>query len=108
MALIRNSPGPIKGNIMTATMTGGQTGILYIVYYHKSERPDKRRRKGPDPEQVALYHMKKETWQMLPLEELTRLTWSLTRKIGMFTLRVYLLAAVIFLVVKMVQLATGH
>jgi hypothetical protein len=45
---------------------------------------------------------------MPPLAELTRPTWSVTRKIGMFTLRAYLLIAVILLVVKTVQLALGH
>ena len=52
--------------------------------------------------------MEKETWQMPPLAELTRPTWSVTRKIGMFTLRAYLFIAVILLVVKTVQLAIGH
>jgi Mn2+/Fe2+ NRAMP family transporter len=65
-------------------------------------------RKGTDPELVALYHQSKETWQMPPLKELVRPIWSLTRKIGMLTLRAYLLVAVILLVVKVVQLALGH
>jgi hypothetical protein len=67
-----------------------------------------RVRKGPDPEQVAFSRMEKATWQMPPLAELTRPTWSITRKIGMLTLRPYLLIAVILLVVKVVQLAIGH
>jgi NRAMP (natural resistance-associated macrophage protein)-like metal ion transporter len=67
-----------------------------------------RMRKGPDPERAALKRMEKETWQMPPLAELTRPTWSMTRKIGMFTLRAYLFIAVILLVVKTVQLALGH
>jgi Mn2+/Fe2+ NRAMP family transporter len=67
-----------------------------------------RMHKGPDPERVALERMEKETWQMPPLAELTRPTWSVTRKIGMFTLRAYLFIAVILLVVKTVQLAIGH
>jgi uncharacterized membrane protein len=68
----------------------------------------RRLRKGQDPECAALVHMDKETWQMPPLAELTRPTWSLTRKIGMFTLRAYLFIAVILLVVKTFQLAVGH
>ena len=68
----------------------------------------KRVRKWPDPERATLERMEKETWQMPPLAELTRPTWSLTRKIGMFTLRAYLFIAVIMLVVKTVQLAIGH
>jgi hypothetical protein len=67
-----------------------------------------RLRKGPNAELVALNQMKKATWQMPPLEELTRPAWSLTRKVGMFTLRAYLLIAVILLVVKTVQIALGH
>ncbi len=64
--------------------------------------------KGPDPELAALARVEKETWQMPPLAELTKPTWSVTRKIGMFTLRAYLFIAVILLVVKTIQLATGH
>ncbi len=64
--------------------------------------------KGPDPELAALARLEKETWQMPPLAELTKPTWSVTRKIGMFTLRAYLFIAVILLVVKTIQLATGH
>lgn len=70
-----------------------------------------RRRKGQDPELQALYQMsqeEKEKWQMPPLEELTRPTWSATRKVGMFALRAYLFIAIILLVVKTVQLALGH
>jgi hypothetical protein len=67
-----------------------------------------RVRKGPDPERAAFERTEKETWQMPPLAELTRPTWSVTRKVGMFTLRAYLFIAVILLVVKTVQLALGH
>lgn len=65
-------------------------------------------RKGPNPKYAALAQVERETWQMPPLAELTRPTWSITRKIGMFTLRAYLLIAVILLVVKTIQLALGH
>lgn len=68
----------------------------------------RRIRKGPDPELVALERVEKETWQMPPLQELTRPAWSATRKIGMFTLRIYLIVAVILMVVKVIQLALGH
>ena len=67
-----------------------------------------RIRKGPDPEVLALKHVEKETWQMPPLAELTKPVWSMTRKIGMFTLRLYLIIAVILMVVKVIQLAVGH
>lgn len=67
-----------------------------------------RLHKGPDLERAALSRREKETWQMPPLAELTKPVWSPARKIGMFTLRAYLLVAVILLVVKIVQLAIGH
>ncbi len=67
-----------------------------------------RMRKGPGPEHAALERISAQTWQMPPLEDLTKPTWSVTRKIGMFTLRAYLFIAVILLVVKVVELALGH
>lgn len=68
----------------------------------------RHRPRGPDLEQPALSRMEKETWQMPPLAELTKPTWSITRKIGMFTLRAYLFIAVILLVFKVIQLAIVH
>lgn len=65
-------------------------------------------RKGPDQELAALSRMEKETWQMPPLEELTRPVWGISRKVGMFTLRLYLVIAVVLMVVKVIQLAIGH
>lgn len=67
-----------------------------------------RRRHGPGPELVALFKMDKEAWQMPPLQELTRPVWSLTRKVGMFALRMYLVIAVVLLAVKVIQLAFLH
>jgi Mn2+/Fe2+ NRAMP family transporter len=64
--------------------------------------------RGPDPELAALRRMKKEDWQMPPLKEIPRPTWSLTRWVGMVTLRAYLIVAMVLLVVKVVELALGH
>ena len=44
---------------------------------------------------------------MPPLEELTRPVWSTTRRVGMLALRLYLVAAVALMVVKVIQLALG-
>ncbi|HET8851378.1 MAG TPA: NRAMP family divalent metal transporter [Ktedonobacteraceae bacterium] len=68
----------------------------------------RRARKGPDPEEDSLSYMEKETWQMPPLAELTKPVWSMTRKVGMLTLRLYLVIAVILMVIKVVQLAIEH
>ncbi len=45
------------------------------------------------------------TWRMPPLPELTMPAWSLTRKVGMFTLRGYLVLAVVLLIAKVISLA---
>ncbi|HEY8283524.1 MAG TPA: NRAMP family divalent metal transporter [Chloroflexota bacterium] len=52
--------------------------------------------------------VEKVGWRMPPLAELPRPVWSTTTRIGMITLRGYLLIAVLLMVVKVVQLATGH
>jgi Mn2+/Fe2+ NRAMP family transporter len=66
------------------------------------------RGKRPDGERVALSRKKKESWQMPPLEELPKPVRSVTRTIGLFILRAYLVIAVILLVVKVIQLAIGR
>ena len=48
------------------------------------------------------------TWRMPPLAELPRPVWSTATKVGMIVLRGYLLIAVLLMVVKVVQLATGR
>ncbi len=50
----------------------------------------------------------KMNWRMQPLETLPKPEWSLTRKIGMYTLRGYLVVAALLMIIKVVQLATGH
>ena len=87
----------VLGILLVITLVG--MGIANVIQRH---------RHGRDPELVALLNMDKETWQMPPLQELTRPTWSLTRKVGMFALRMYLVIAVVLLAVKVIQLAFLH
>jgi Mn2+/Fe2+ NRAMP family transporter len=49
----------------------------------------------------------KEQWTMPPLALLSRPRWSTGRKVAMLTLRGYLLASIILLIVKAVQLSGG-
>ena len=49
----------------------------------------------------------KQSWRMPPLAELTRPVLSVSAKVGMLTLRLYLVAAVLLMVVKVIQLALG-
>jgi Mn2+/Fe2+ NRAMP family transporter len=57
--------------------------------------------------ETGIGSLPREDWRMPPLEELTRPVWSTARKIGMLSLRLYLVAAVILMLVKVVQLALG-
>ncbi len=50
----------------------------------------------------------RETWRMPPLALLERPRWSRGRTAAMFTLRGYLVLAVILLLVKAIQLGTAH
>jgi NRAMP (natural resistance-associated macrophage protein)-like metal ion transporter len=47
-------------------------------------------------------------WTMPPLELLERPAWSRTRTVGMYTLRGYLLVAVLMLIIKAVEVSIGH
>jgi Mn2+/Fe2+ NRAMP family transporter len=47
-------------------------------------------------------------WRMPPLETLPKPVWSTARKVGMFTLRAYLVVAILLVAVKVAQLALGH
>jgi Mn2+/Fe2+ NRAMP family transporter len=50
----------------------------------------------------------KESWRMPPLALLTRPVWSRTTRFAMVALSGYLVVAVLLLLVKAVELATGH
>jgi Mn2+/Fe2+ NRAMP family transporter len=48
------------------------------------------------------------TWRMPPLSSLPRPVWSPGRKLGMLTLRLYLIVAISLVIVKIVQLSLAH
>jgi hypothetical protein len=64
-----------------------------------------RRRAPPRP---AIDRETRERWRMPPLALLNRPTWSPARRAALFTLRAYLVLAVLLLVVKAVELAVKH
>jgi Mn2+/Fe2+ NRAMP family transporter len=49
----------------------------------------------------------RESWRMPPLADLGRAEFSVLRKVGMGALRLYLVAAVLMVAIKVVQVATG-
>jgi len=60
---------------------------------------------APDPDEPA---QPRDTWRMPSLALLERPRWSRGRRWSMVTLRIYLVLAVVLLLVKAVQLGTGH
>ncbi|MBV9417709.1 MAG: divalent metal cation transporter [Solirubrobacterales bacterium] len=60
----------------------------------------------PQPREKDTFARK--TWTMPPLELLERPVWSRTRKIGMITLRGYLVIAVLMLILKAIEISVGH
>jgi hypothetical protein len=59
--------------------------------------------RAPQPPRLVREH-----WTMPQLELLERPAWSRTRKLGMITLRGYLVIAVLMLIVKAVEVGIGH
>ncbi|HEV3095939.1 MAG TPA: NRAMP family divalent metal transporter [Candidatus Dormibacteraeota bacterium] len=64
-----------------------------------------RQKAAPQP---TIDRQARERWRMPPLALLSRPTWSPARRAAMFTLRAYLVVAVLLLVVKAVELAVRH
>ncbi|HKV86052.1 MAG TPA: divalent metal cation transporter, partial [Ktedonobacterales bacterium] len=87
--------------VLTALLVGAllTMGVVTVI---------QRRRRGSDIELLALAGVDRDTWRMPPLAELTKPVWSLPRKVGLLTLRGYLIVAVILLLVKVIQLTLGH
>ena len=77
----------------------GATGLAALGYAVIA----RRRNQAPAVDRAG-----RETWQMPPLGELGRARISLGRRTGMGALRLYLAAAMILVVVKIVQVALGH
>ena len=57
---------------------------------------------------ASQHPVRRETWRMPPLALLERPVWSRGRTSAMWILRLYLVAAVLLLIVKAVQLGTAH
>ncbi|MEU5126730.1 NRAMP family divalent metal transporter [Streptomyces mobaraensis] len=95
-------PDITSGAILDIMGVCGVAGILALGYAET-----RRRRKG-----WALGgpvdRTGKENWRMPPLHELPRPLISTGRKVGLTALRVYLLAAMALVVVRVAQLALGH
>ncbi len=95
----------IDANRLTVVLGALLVGGLAVMGALSLVRP---RRRATDPELAALERVDHDTWRMPPLATLPKPVWSLPRRVGMLTLRAYLVVAVLLMVVKVVQLALGH
>ena len=88
--------------IAIAMVVGGILAALYIQVT-KSRRPPS----VPHPA-TTMTPAERLNWRMPPLALLKPVQWSTGTKLGVLTLRGYLVISVLLLIVKAVQLGTGH
>jgi hypothetical protein len=82
----------------------GAAGVAAACYAAVTRRRAAIRQAAREPVDRA----GRANWRMPPLAELTRARMSPGRRIGMGALRLYLLAAMILVIIKIVQVALGH
>jgi hypothetical protein len=87
----------VLGTILLVALGG--MGLVSLI---------KRRHGLPDAAERPLATQDRASWRMPPLETLPKPVWSSARKVGMLTMRAYLLIAMLLMVVKVLQLALGH
>ncbi|GHF43111.1 MULTISPECIES: NRAMP family divalent metal transporter [Streptomyces] len=95
-------PDITTGAILDIMAVCGVAGLLALGY------AETRRRKKGWAMAAPVDRAGKENWRMPPLEELPKPIISTGRKVGLTALRTYLLAAMILVIVRIVQLALGH
>jgi hypothetical protein len=92
--------------VMGLIIVGGflGVGVFMALPAQRSKRLSKRRVATGGRE----HKVRRETWRMPQLALLERPVWSRSRIMAMWTLRLYLVAAVLLLIVKAVQIGTAH
>ena len=104
----------LSGGQLTAILVGGAgAGVAGAGVWALARWVSVRRAGLPeDPEGEldtgVVLQAERLTWRMPPLSELPRPRWSPGRRLGMLTLRCYLVVAVGLVVVKIVELAGAH
>jgi hypothetical protein len=104
----------LSGGQLTALLAGGAGAGLAGTAAWAAARWRSARRAGlpGDPEEEldtgVVLQAERLTWRMPPLSELPRPAWSPGRRLGMLTLRCYLVIAVGLVVVKIVELSAAH
>ncbi len=90
---------------LTVALIGALVGGLLLMGLVQGLH---RRRADAVAPKAAEPPLDRMTWQMPPLASLSKPVWSTARKVGMLTLRGYLVVALLLVVVKVIQLAIGH
>jgi hypothetical protein len=104
----------LSGGQLAALLAGGVgLGALAVAGWALARSVARRRGTLPgDPEAEldtgVVRAAERLTWRMPPLESLPKPAWSPGRKLGMLTLRLYLVIAVSLVIVKIVQLSLAH
>ncbi len=96
-----NSLAVVLGAVILAGFLAA--GALALVPGRRARRRAAARARAADAESEV-----RGNWRMPQLALLQRPVWSRGRTFGMWTLRIYLVVAVLLLIVKAVQLGTGH
>ena len=96
-----------------AVVLGAAIGFGFLVLGAWMLLPSQRARRQAArsaelAEARAEGEVRRETWRMPQLALLQRPVWSRGRTTAMWVLRIYLFVAVLLLIVKAVQLGTGH
>jgi len=90
---------------LLVALSGALVGGLLLVGLLQVLRRRKAGAASPTAAEPALDRI---SWQMPKLASLPKPVWSTARKVGMLTLRGYLVVALLLVVVKVIQLAIGH
>ena len=91
----------ITGTQIVSVLAGGSgLGAIFGLFLLFRGKPT-----TPTTDELAVSKQNRMTWRMPPLNRLTRPEMSKQRKIGMITMRSYLLVAFILVVVKVVEVA---
>ncbi len=92
--------------VNVTVLTVALFGVLLVTLAAGAVAYAATSRKRPVPALAVTGH--RDTWRMPPLALLGRPEWSRGRTAAMWALRGYLVVAVVLLLVKAVQLGTGH
>ena len=100
-------PGLSGLAILIVLGSGSAVGVLGFGAFAALRRNDWRGPAKAGPRLRAELRSLRARWRMPPLDTLPPATWSVSKRVWMIVLRVYLFASVIMVAMKVVQMTTG-